>query len=78
MPALARAVVEGMESEGLNVLVSDGRVAGQVIPHLHIHLIPRRGGDGVRLRWTPGSYAEGEIEQVAGKIKARLGGKVEQ
>jgi diadenosine tetraphosphate (Ap4A) HIT family hydrolase len=31
--------------EGFNVGVNDGEVAGQSVPHVHVHLIPRRRGD---------------------------------
>ena len=30
---------------GYNIGVNDGAAAGQTVPHLHIHLIPRYGGD---------------------------------
>jgi diadenosine tetraphosphate (Ap4A) HIT family hydrolase len=30
---------------GYNIGVNDGAVAGQTVPHLHIHLIPRYAGD---------------------------------
>ena len=30
---------------GYNLGVNDGEVAGQTVPHLHIHLIPRNNGD---------------------------------
>jgi len=33
-------------SEGMNVVVSSGAEAGQDVYHFHIHLIPRRHGDG--------------------------------
>lgn len=39
----------GLEAEfrpaGYNVGINDGPVAGQTVPHLHIHLIPRYPGD---------------------------------
>lgn len=31
--------------DGINVLVNEGKVAGQVVPHVHIHLIPRKPGN---------------------------------
>lgn len=33
------------QPEGYNIGVNDGPVAGQTVPHLHIHLIPRFKGD---------------------------------
>lgn len=34
---------------GLNILQNNGKDAGQLVPHVHFHLIPRRPGDGVLL-----------------------------
>ncbi len=31
--------------QGFNLGINDGRAAGQTIPHVHVHLIPRRSGD---------------------------------
>ena len=36
-----------------NVITSVGREATQTVFHLHIHVVPRRGGDGLALPWTP-------------------------
>lgn len=36
---------------GINLLINDGPVANQHVPHLHLHLIPRRRGDLVALLW---------------------------
>jgi histidine triad (HIT) family protein len=40
--------------EAHNLLINDGKVANQHVPHVHLHIIPRRRGDGVRslLNWT--------------------------
>lgn len=31
--------------QGYNIGINDGAVAGQTVPHVHIHLIPRYTGD---------------------------------
>jgi len=77
LPEVSRGVAAATEAEGLNVFISDGRVAGQVIPHVHVHVVPRRAGDGVKLRWAPGSYGEGELAKVAASIRSALSGKGE-
>jgi histidine triad (HIT) family protein len=33
--------------EGFNLIINNGEVAGQVIHHLHVHIIPRKKGDGL-------------------------------
>ncbi len=42
--ARAQLVTE-FQPDGFNIGINDGRIAGQTIPHLHIHLIPRYAGD---------------------------------
>lgn len=42
--AKAKAVVE-FQPDGFNMGINDGAAAGQTVPHLHIHLIPRFRGD---------------------------------
>ena len=39
--ATARLLVDRLDADGLNVVSSAGAVAGQVVFHLHVHLLPR-------------------------------------
>ena len=68
IPKLAEAVIKAADAEGLNVLQNNGPVAGQAVPHLHIHLIPRHSGDGLGYRWNAKTYPEGEMGKYHAKI----------
>jgi len=69
---IAKAVAGAMDSEGYNVLCNNGRAAGQLVEHLHFHIIPRNIGDGVFDRWPAYKYQEGKIEEIAAKIRENL------
>ena len=69
---IARAVTVGMDSEGYNVLCNNGRAAGQLVGHLHFHIIPRNTGDGVFDWWPAYKYEQGKIETIAAKIHENL------
>jgi len=69
---IAKAVAGAMDSEGYNVLCNNGRAAGQLVEHLHFHIIPRNTGDGVFDRWPAYKYQEGKIEEIAAKIRENL------
>lgn len=75
MPAVkkvSKAVFEGVGAVGLNITMNNERPAGQVIFHLHIHIIPRFEGDGLKVWTRKTPYKNGEMAQVAEKIRAVL------
>ncbi|MBP5178831.1 MAG: HIT family protein, partial [Lachnospiraceae bacterium] len=55
-----------------NLLQNSGEAAWQSVFHLHIHLIPRYNNDNVMVPWEHLSYADGEAEEYAAKIRACL------
>ena len=65
IPRLGKALMEVTGAAGLNLLCNHGEIAGQVVPHVHFHLIPRRSGDGLGYRWLAGKYEKGRVEQLA-------------
>lgn len=60
-----------------NVLLANGRNAGQEVFHVHYHLIPRTGkSDGLGYRWKVGRLlSQPQIDEYLGKARALLGGK---
>lgn len=48
--AAAYAVKHGIRE--YNLIQSNGPAASQTVPHVHVHLVPRRDGDGLALPWT--------------------------
>ena len=60
--------VEHCGYEGVNLLNASDESAGQSVPHLHIHIIPRKHGDGIDA-WPNFRGADREISQVFEEIK---------
>ena len=54
--------------DGINLLHASGKSAGQSVPHLHIHIIPRKTGDGIEA-WPPFKGAKMPIDEVWKTIK---------
>jgi len=69
---IAGAVAQAMGADGYNILSNNGRVAGQLVDHLHFHVIPRRANDGVFTQWPSFEYKPGQIEQFAEEIRKNL------
>jgi len=56
--------------EGMNIVQNNKKVAGQVVPHLHFHLIPRFEGDDVKIDyWEAKKLSSDKMEEIAEKIK---------
>ncbi|HEY3360802.1 MAG TPA: HIT family protein [Methanosarcina sp.] len=71
---ITAAVEKAFSADGSNIGINNGKVAGQEIPHVHVHIIPRRKGDGGRgiksIVWTEPDTAN--LEEIAEKIRREL------
>ncbi|HEV2333936.1 MAG TPA: HIT domain-containing protein [Stellaceae bacterium] len=69
---LAKAVNEALTPDGLNLIQSNGKGAAQSVDHFHLHVLPRRLGDGLLVNWElkPGDMAH--IGNIAERIRALL------
>ncbi|HEY1132998.1 MAG TPA: HIT family protein [Nocardioides sp.] len=68
---LCRAVVEGLGAQGSFVAVNN--TVSQSVPHLHLHVVPRTKGDGLRgFFWPRTRYGAGERASYAERLRAAL------
>ena len=68
---LAGAVVDALGAQGSFVAMNN--VVSQSVPHLHLHVVPRTKGDGLRgFFWPRTKYADGEAAGYAGRLRAAL------
>ncbi|WP_242909252.1 HIT family protein [Actinomadura terrae] len=69
---LERAIETGLEADGSMILINN--VVSQSVPHLHLHVIPRRKKDGLRVWLGPRHpyTAQNPAEEYAERIRAAL------
>ncbi len=70
---VAQAQISGLGADGVNLIQNNGAAAGQEIPHLHTHVIPRFEQDGHRWNWNIKRYSDfKEMDDFAGKLKESI------
>ena len=69
---LGVALKRKLDYDGFNLHLADGTAAGQVVMHVHLHVIPRGVEDGFRWNWRQLRYPEGRMEEIADRLRTRL------
>ena len=70
---VARAQLDGLQADGVNIMQANGAAAGQVVPHVHFHVIPRYADDGHRWNWKTVKYdTPAEMQALAEKLRKSL------
>jgi histidine triad (HIT) family protein len=69
---VARAVNQALSPVGLNLIQANGPGAQQSVRHFHVHLLPRKLGDQLKLNWGVKPGDSETIAALAEKIRARL------
>jgi histidine triad (HIT) family protein len=86
LPRIVRALKKVTGAESVNILQNNGADAGQAVPHVHFHIIPRfksRGlpvkgkpdkdnGPGLSFGWHPGTLTQEEALEIGKHIKRLL------
>ncbi|GAB7012230.1 HIT family protein [Halolamina salina] len=66
---VAAALESAFEPDGINVVQSNGRAAGQEVLHAHVHVIPRSEDDSVDLDWTAGDPDDAVLTDTAATLR---------
>ncbi len=86
LPRITRAIKKITGAQACNILQNNGSDAGQVVEHVHFHIIPRfvdrgenvegspdtKNGPGLRVQWTPGALTPEEALEIGKQIKRLL------
>lgn len=71
----AKAIAERLcthDFDGVNLLHASGEAAQQSVPHVHVHLAPRRFDDGLDL-WPDSAYEESDFDSTYEDVRTALG-----
>ena len=67
---IANVIKEIMIPDGMNLLQSNYKAANQIVPHFHLHLIPRFENDGLRLaHWKLVPAEQEKLTQLAAQLR---------
>lgn len=70
---VAEVMPEALGCQG--TFVANNNIVSQSVAHLHVHVVPRTKGDGLRgFFWPRQRYAAGEAAAVAARLRAALAG----
>ena len=69
---IAAALNKTLDPDGLNLLQCNGTGAAQSVMHFHMHVLPRKNGDNLKLNWglEPGNMED--IGKLAERIRQNL------
>ncbi|URM97793.1 HIT family protein [Actinomadura madurae] len=62
-----------LEPDGLNIAQANGEAAWQEVFHFHVHLVPRRHGDDLRLMWDPAPAEPRDLDGVLQRLSRAAG-----
>lgn len=71
VPKIAKAILDGAQADAFSIAQNNGRAAKQIIPHVHIHIIPRYNSKGTI--WTKRQIStDSELDELAKKIRSAI------
>jgi histidine triad (HIT) family protein len=65
---IASVIFDATGAEGVELRQRNGQAAGQMIPHVHVHVIPRFQKDGIVTDWKPKQFSEDDFKTTQKKL----------
>jgi len=62
---------QAIKADGFNLGLNNGKGAGQVVPHVHLHIMPRFKGDGLKL-WPGKDISREKMTEIATAMKQSI------
>ena len=69
---LGIALKRAMDYDAYNLHLADGKAAGQVVMHAHLHVVPRGVDDDFRWNWRQLTYPEGKAIELAKELAEKI------
>jgi len=70
---VSKAVISAVHADGFSIGQNNGRAANQIIPHVHVHIIPRYAGDSREGKWPSRTIGDPqELTITSQKIRSVL------
>jgi histidine triad (HIT) family protein len=66
---MAARVSGALGAEGVSVVQSNGRAAGQTVFHYHVHVLPRFPGDGVLMPWKMARASPEDLARIGALLR---------
>ena len=68
IPKIINAIIKATKADGFSIAQNNGKAAKQIIPHVHVHIIPRYNTTGTL--WTQRKLVEDiELDKLVQKIR---------
>jgi len=70
-PKIARGILKATQADGFSMAQNNGWAAKQIVPHVHVHIIPRYNHKGTI--WTKRNITnDAELNLLASKIRKNI------
>lgn len=66
---LSAKIIKAVNANGFELCINNKKAAGQIVPHLHLHIMPRFDKDRLKFNWPTKKYSQKEMEKIAEKIR---------